>query len=416
MKNVLIIAYYFPPIGGAGVQRTLKFVKYLPSFGFQPIVLMPNPNLVRYVKDFGLMGEVPQNVRVYQTFILDLNWLFKILYGFKLNRIVYWIGRQLIFPDYQREWLFWAKRKIRHIMKHDKIDLVFISSPPHSIQILGPWIKKMFRIPVVADFRDPLTYNYETKSPNLFNKCFKFEKHILSEADFIIANTSFNGKKYENEFEADSRKIEIITNGFDPDDFKSATKVTEENSKIIFSHIGRFYGEYNARPLINALATVRARLHDVEFRFVGGLISQDRKEIQKLGLEKYITIIDYCSHDEALKYNRESDYLLLILSDESFRGWIPAKTFEYINSGKKILAIVPENGDCAKIIRETNTGIVVSPEKTDRIAEIILDFAENSKNSDFLPNHAMIRKFDRRNLTRKLASVFHKVLSQDKDN
>jgi glycosyltransferase involved in cell wall biosynthesis len=413
MKKVLIISYYFPPIGGAGVQRVLKFVKYLPKFNYNPIVLTPNSSLIRnHSYDHSLMEEIPKNTKIYTTFIFDLNWIFKILYGLKLKKIVNFINGTLLFPDYQKQWIPFAKMKIKKILKREKIDLVFITSPPHSIQILGKWIKEKFNLPVVSDYRDPFTFNYQEKSDNFFKKCFNYEKKLLNKCDMIIANTKGNRENYLEKFNISENKISVITNGFDKKDFKNIKVEREQNNKIIFSHIGQLYGDYNATPFLLALNKIKNKLNNVEFRFIGSVTPDDKKLIKKFELSNFIKLINYCSHKEALQYSKESDYLVLIQPNKKFVNYIPGKTFEYINSGKKIIAIIPENGSSAEIIRNTKTGVVVSPDNIDKIADIILDFIKNNEKDNFIPNFKEINKYERRRLTRKLANIFDNILSR----
>ena len=414
MKKVLIITYYFPPLGGAGVQRTLKFVKYLSEFHYIPVILTPNPKLVRYVSDYDLIKEIPSRTKIYKSFIIDLNWFFKILYGLKLIKIVNYINGTLLFPDYQIQWLPFAKLKIKKIMKKEKIDIVYITSPPHSIHLLGKWIKNKYQVPVIVDFRDPLTFNYEKKKTDFFNKCFDFEKGILVNADYVIANTAINKQKYVEKFHIPENKISVVTNGFDQNDFENIKIEKVEDRKIIFSHIGRFYSDYNAYPLLHALSKIKCKINNVEFRFIGGLTYQDKKIVQKLKLDNVIKIIDYCSHSRTLEYSRTSDFLILILANENWDYWIPGKTFEYINSGRKILAIVPQNGCCAEIIRNTRTGEIVSPDKIDKIAELILYYIENYQKVKFDPDFEEIQKYERRYLTKKLALVFDKILKNNR--
>ncbi|NQT65925.1 MAG: glycosyltransferase [FCB group bacterium] len=417
MKSVLIIAYYFPPLGGSGVQRTLKFVKYLQEFNYRPIVLSPNPKLIRHlVHDYTLVDEIPKETKIYNTFILDLNWIFKILYGFKLKKVVNFLNGNLLFPDYQIQWIPFAKLKIKKIMKKEKIDIVYITSPPYSTQLLGNWIKSRYNLPIVSDFRDPFTFNFQKKKEIFFRKCFDLEEKLLTNTDYIIANTSLNKKKYIEEFNINQKKITIITNGFDNEDFSTNEIINKTpNKPIIFSHIGQFYGEYNAKPFLNAINKIKNKIEHIEFRFIGKITPNDKKIIKKYKLTN-IKLIDYCSHQRAMQYNKESDFLVLILANEEWDYWIPGKTYEYINSNKKILAVVPENGSCAEIIRNTKTGVVVSPNSIDKIANVILELIENHNKDNFNPDFEEIQKYERRNLTKKLANIFYKVLEDKYSN
>ncbi len=179
--------------------------------------------------------------------------------------------------------------------------------------------------------------------------------------------------------------------------------------KILFTHTGRFYGKYNAASLLLAISKIKSELENVEFRFIGKITSKDKKLIRRNDLEKFVKIINYCSHEEALKYNVQSDFLMIILPS-SCEYCISGKVFEYMFSNRKILAIVPKNGSCAEIIRKTNTGIVVSPSEINEIASCILDFVDSGQNKKFDPILEEIEKYDRRRLTQKLVRIFNKQL------
>ena len=402
MKNVLIITYLFPPSGGPGVQRVAKFVKYLSTFNYNPIILTPNAKLIRYIKDFSLLKDLPINLKIYKTFILDINWVFKILYGIKLFRIVRFINGILIFPDYQRQWIPFAKNTIKKILKTESIDIVFSTSPPHSIHILTNWIKKKYNIPVVMDFRDPFTFNPLKKAANK-RKNYSLESEFQKNSNFIIVNTPEARELCLKNFNVSPDKIEVLTNGYDKTDFVNTNILPSHNKKIIISHIGRLYGDYDASPLLDALYKVCDKIKNIEFRFIGGLTKQNKTKIKNNRLEKFIKIIDYCSHDKAIKYAKESDFLLLLQPSEEFTVFIPGKVFEYIGANKIILAIIPENGSCAELIRKTNTGVVISPINLDQIVENIISIEQNKvKPSIFKPNQAEVDKYDRRYLTMKL--------------
>lgn len=410
MKTVLIITYLFPPSGGPGVQRTLKFIKYLSTYGYKPIVLTPNAKLIRYIKDYSLVKDIDPNLKLYKTLILDINWIFKILYGLKLNFLVRYIDETLMFPDFRRQWIPFAKKALKKIIRSENIDIVYSTSPPHSTHILTHWIKKKYNIPVVMDFRDPFTLN-PIKKPFNNERNYKLENKFQKISNFIIVNTPMAKELYLKYFDISASKIEVITNGYDKSDFIKTETCEYKNKKLIITHIGRLYGDYNAVPILNALSKIRDKIKNIEIRFIGGLTHQDKSIIKNNKLEHIIKIIDYCPHDKAMRFNKESDYLLLLLSQENFAPWIPGKVFEYIGANKRIIAIVPKDGSCAELIKTTNTGVVVSPSKVDQIAEYILNIAQNKFNlAEFKPNQAEVAKYDRKYLTMKLAQVFDIVI------
>jgi len=407
MKIVLIIAYHFPPLGGPAVLRTLKFARYLPRFKYKPIVLSPDPKFINYHSfDYSLVNEIPREVETVKSFIIDVNWLYKFLHYIKMKKVGEFINRSLLFPECEKAWLFFAKRRIKEILQKRRVDIVFITSPPFSTQILGLYIKKRFQLPIISDYRDPLTFDETIKRGHFFKKCFVFEKRLLDNADFVIANTPSNRMHYIEDFNIPHNKVETITNGFDKSDFQKIEYRIRSKTKIVFSHIGQLYGDHSALPILLALNRIRENTGMVEFRFVGRITTEDRQLINRMNLHRLTRIINYCSHEEALSYAQESDYLVLIQRGANWSHSIPGKTFEYINLGKKILAVVPENGDCAEIIRKTKTGFVIAPDKTACIANAILQLIEDREESIFNPNTDEIAKYDYFCLTERLAKIF----------
>jgi glycosyltransferase involved in cell wall biosynthesis len=359
-----------------------------------------------------LSDEIPADMKVFRTFILDLNWIFKIFYALKLGFIATFISDQLLFPDYQKQWLFFAKRKIKKIVKKHKPELVFITSPPHSLHLLAKWIKKKWGLPVVADFRDPFSYNYQKRSPRMFDKIYRLENEVLGVSDHVIANTGLNKETIIKNFHLKEEKISIIPNGFDPADFREKPEIyiPTEKSRITITHTGYFYDNYNATFLLNELVPYISKLKErILLQFVGRLTSSDLKIIKEKKLEELVNYIPYCSHNDAVRYMLSSDYLLLILPDTKWDFWVPSKTYEYLAALKPVIAIVPEKGNCAGIITETGTGIVVDPADNKEIIQIFLNIA-GGIHPPYHPNEVEIAKYNRIHQTEMLAEIFNKLV------
>ncbi len=403
MKKVLIIAYYFVPNSGAGVQRPLKFAKYLPDFGYTPIICCPNAKFMRNKKDDSLLKDIPPSAKVYNTFLLDLNWLFKLLYGLKLHSLVRWINNVLLFPAYQLQWIPFLKIKLAKIFRKERIDAVLITVPPHSNLVISKWIKKRYNVPIIFDFRDPFTFNLELKDQKAIDKRFLFEKSILNNADFVVTVTQTMKKKMEEGFK--TKKISVISNGYDADDFPINDNLTKKkNSPLTISYIGKTYGEYTTMPFLEALNNIKNKLNEIEVRYIGNFTKNELDFISNNALEQIVKLIPYCSHDEAIAYNQESDVLLLVIANDKWKYNVTGKIFEYIRSGKPILAIIPEDGDAAKILNETATAnLIVSPSKLKANPKILLSALNQTLN--YSPNEDAIAKYSRKELTRELARI-----------
>ena len=403
MKNILIIAYYFAPNSGAGVQRPLKFAKYLPDFGYTPVICCPNAKLMRHKKDDSLLKDIPPSAKVNNTFILDLNWLFKLLYGFKLYGVVNWINNVLLFPAYQLQWIPFLKWELRKVFKNQNINAVLITVPPHSNLVIAKWIKKRFNVPIIFDYRDPFTFNLELHGQKAIDKRFLFEKSILSSTDFVITVTQTMKKKMEEGFKIE--KISVIPNGYDDDDFQINDNLTKDKSSpLIISYIGKTYGEYTTMPFLIALNQIKNQLNDIEVRYIGSFTKIEIDFIKNNKLDQIVKLIPYCSHDEAIAYNQESDVLLMVIANDKWKYNVTGKIFEYIRSGKPILAIIPEDGDAAKILKETATAnLIVSPSNLEANPKLL--FSAFNRAQPFNPNQDAISKYSRKELTRKLARI-----------
>ncbi|MBA7566392.1 hypothetical protein ES708_08083 [subsurface metagenome] len=398
------------------LQRTLKFIKYLDKRGYQSSVLCPNPKLIRSVKDRSLIKEMPSSTIVYKTFVFDLNWIFKILYGFRLIKLVRYIQHTLLFPDYCVQWLPFAKFKLRKILENKNPDIILITSPPHSIQKLAIWLKKITNIPVVGDFRDPIAFDNNISDLDLFRRSYEFEKKVLFSLDGIIANTRYNEKMIIKEYGIPENKITHISNGYDPDDLKPKNIDNRISGKTIITNIGRFYENYNALPVLKAINKIKYQIHNIVLRFIGYLTKEDLKYIKDNNLDTFIEYLGYCPHDKAIEYGRSSDYLLLIVSNPRWIHNIPGKTFEYLIYNKPIIGLVSDGSSVVEVINTTRTGFTINPEETDKIAEVLKKIDSNSLEFTFSPNKEEIKKYSRENLTLKLINFLEKISNEKSYN
>jgi glycosyltransferase involved in cell wall biosynthesis len=421
LKKVLIITYYWPPAGGPGVQRWLKFVKYLPDFGIEPIVYIPE-NPTYPLIDEGLLNEVSPTVTLLKNKILEpyawasvfsKNNTKKISSGIiphqkkqsLLQRIMLWVRGNLFIPDAR---VLWVKPSVaclsRYIQEHG-IDTIITTGPPHSLHLIGLKIKAKHNVKWVADFRDPWTtigYHKALKLSASAEKKHKgLEKQVLTTADTILV-TSPGTKK---EFEAiTNRPIAVITNGYD-------TEVVAKqplDEKFTLAHIGSFLSERNPLILWESLAELVAE--DTNFRacfelkLIGAVSHEVLAAIEAAGLSGYVNNIGYMPHSGAVAEQRKSQVLLLVeIDSEDTKCIIPGKLFEYMVSERPVLAIGPDGADFAGIIQSTNTGVFVKYNEKEKLKHFVLQCFSSYMAGTLKSNAIGLQQYSRKNLTSELA-------------
>lgn len=423
MQKVLIVTYYWPPAGGPGVQRWLKFVKYLPEFGIEPIVYIPkNPHYP--LKDIDLEQEVPMNLKVLKNAIFEPYAFASLLSRKNTERISSgiipernkqgWLQKLLLFirgnffiPDARK---FWVKPSVKYLssyLEENEIDTVITTGPPHSLHLIGLELKQKMKLTWIADFRDPWTqigYHNELKlTPKSQEKHRELELRVLKGADHLVT-TSFTTKK---EFEGKiSTPISVITNGYDYE----KVRAVEPDKVFSLSHIGSLLSGRNPEQLWEAIRELLMEnadfAEDFQLKLVGTVGEPVLESIQKNDLEGHCKIVGYVSHREALEIQRSSQLLLLIeINSEETRGIIPGKLFEYMVSQRPILAIGPEGSDVQKIIRETNTGSYFYYNGKEEIKQLLLEKYRAYKNNELASHPIGLQKYSRKNLTQQLSKI-----------
>ncbi|RWX01583.1 glycosyltransferase family 4 protein [Flavobacterium cerinum] len=423
MKKVLIITYYWPPAGGPGVQRWLKFVKYLPGFGIEPIVYIPE-NPTYPLLDEGLLSEVSPDVTILKNRIIEpYGWASafsksstkKISSGIIphkrkqsfLQRIMLWVRGNLFIPDAR---VLWVKPSVTYLSKYiseNAIDTIITTGPPHSLHLIGLKIKEKHNIKWVADFRDPWTtigYHKALKLSSFAAKKHRtLEKKVLTTADTILVTSPTT----KQEFQALTTKpIAVITNGYDVETI--AKHPLDEQFTI--AHIGSFLSERNPRILWKALSELIAENSEFKAHFQLKLIGAVSREvldaIEEFELSGYINNRGYVSHSEAVSEQRKSQVLLLVeIDSEETKCIIPGKLFEYMVSERPILAIGPEEADFAAIIKATNTGIFITYDDKDKLKDSILLYFNQYLQGNLKANAIGLQQYSRKNLTGQLAQL-----------
>ncbi|MCD6441460.1 MAG: glycosyltransferase family 4 protein, partial [Candidatus Marinimicrobia bacterium] len=383
LKKVLIITYYWPPAGGPGVQRVLKFAKYLPEFGWQPIILTVKNGEYPAI-DISLQKEIPANCKVYNTFSLEPNFVYKKFTGMGSDekiptavlaaentnwkkRLANWIRLNLFIPDAKIGWIPFAVRKGKKIIKAEKPDIIFSSSPPPTVHLIARKLAKWSRIKWVADFRDPWTdiHYYENQNRNKVVKQFDsyLERAVLRNADKISCISRLD---IEEDFakKTDPEKCVNIANGYDEADFLNIKTGVTKSKKFIILHIGAVGKERNPLNLFKAICKLAdGKIITPEIftlRFIGHVDELVLQSIKSENIEPFVDFIAYLPHSEALAQTIFADVMLLLVTQsEKNRRILPGKTFEYMRTGKPILALGPESGEVARILKETGSGYMI---------------------------------------------------------
>ena len=425
-KKVLIITYYWPPAGGPGVQRWLKFVKYLPKYGIQPIVYIPD-NPTYPIIDNDLLKEVSDSVVIIRNKIFEpyqlasffsKNKTKKISSGIipntkkqsVLDKIFLWIRGNLFIPDAR---VFWVKPSVSYLEKYiveNNIDTIITSGPPHSLHLIGLDLKKRLDLKWFADFRDPWTTIGYHKSLRLSNyaaaKHKQLEQEVMQTADEIIVTS----KTTKTEFQAITDKpITVITNGYDT----ASVPAQQLDTKFTLAHIGSFLSERNPQILWTALQELLIEIPsfktNLEIKLIGAISQEVLTSISDYALDSYLNNLGYVSHSEAIVHQKKSQVLLLIeIDSEDTRSIIPGKLFEYMVSGRPIIAIGPKNSDFAEIITETNSGVFFEYAEKEKLKQVIVTYYNQYLVGELKANGVGLQQYSRENLTKQLVQLLNK--------
>lgn len=427
MKKVLIISYYFPPVGGAGVQRILKFVKYLPEFSWEPVVLTVK-NIQYPAYDASLLEEIPKGVKIYRSGSLDplrLNHILgKFLGGAKKNsseskeksHFISWLSKFLFIPDNKIGWLIYAVIKGLKIAKKNNIDLIFSTSPPPTAHLIGLLLKKFLKVPLVVDFRDSWETSLEEKSPSFIHGWLqrKIERKILKNADSIITVNEQIQNIFQNKY-LQLPNLSVVTNGYDEKDFRDVKEIRPDKFTVVY--LGTFNRINDPLPFLQALSELSSEVaefkNQVRFVHIGMTLDFNFSElIEKLELQKIVENKGYLSHGDSLKELSSASILLLITTDSAGAETLTTgKIFEYFRSGKPILGILPPSGAAASLIKENGAGVIVSPKNILGIKQILKDYFRKWINCELKAelDQEKLKHFERRHLTGKLVEIFNQV-------
>ena len=436
MKKVLIITYYWPPSGGAGVQRWLKFVKYLRQFGWEPVIYTPsNPGFP--ISDDTLAKDIPEDIEVIRTPIWEPYGFYKKIFrkestpkiesgslGNKksfgiIGRLSVWIRGNLFIPDARR---FWIKPSVKFLKKYLAVhpaDVIVSTGPPHSMHLIALKLKECLDIPWLADFRDPWTdidyYQEMMVSAFADHKHKKLEFKTITSCDAMVVVSRAMKENYEK---MGAGNVHLITNGFDPADMVTGEVIPD--AKFSVSHIGSLPPSFNLSGLWQVLSEMAESVpnfrENLEIKLVGNVDNCIIEDISRLKLDKQLTLPGYIAHDKVPLLMKQSAVLLLVINQNSpnARGILTGKIFEYLASGRPILAIGPTDGDLAKILNESEAGVIARYEDCDRLKEIVMNMYDKYLLNNLINNAKGVESYTRKNLTGQLADVLDNLIKPKK--
>ncbi len=433
MRKVLIITYYFPPAGGAGVQRTLKFVKYLREFGWEPVVLTAK-NADYPAVDATLLQEVPEGVAVYRAPLFEPYRLYRRFTGRPMDqstdmatlsaspdrekkwqeRLSEFIRAGFFVPDARMAWRGPAVRLGAQILKQNDISIIFSSAPPYTTHLIAGKLARITGLPWIADFRDSwIGWVSAPQWRPVWARRLeeRMERSVLSEARRILSvSRGVQEDLLSRHLQLRDERWQLLANGYDAEDFINVTPISK-SERFTLTYTGSMYGHRNPASLLQALQEMAPeKAQQFLVRIVGRVDESILAAIHSSTVSDCFEHIPYVDHRSSIAYLLTSDAALLIIDDAAeTRGIVTGKVYEYIGAGLPILALAPE-GDAAELIRQNHFGLVVSPTDGPALQAALLRLLSERSKVRRRPESA--EKFDRRNLTGQLATIFNALAAK----
>jgi glycosyltransferase involved in cell wall biosynthesis len=376
-KRGLLVSYYFPPTGGGGVQRWVKYLKYLSGLGWEFCVIA-NDHSPDSPKDETLLNELPQNIKIIRTQSSGTVDTIRSKFPF-LKQSGYWqrwISAVFRITDSRLAWNSIAGKYLKDELANNDYDVVIVTSPPYSLAFLASAINENLNCPVVLDLRDPWTINpykiYPTRIHRILDE--HREKKTISKIDYLISAYQSTTDNYKNNIHNfNSKEVLILPNGYDEEDFKNIAAIESfKGGSYNIGFSGTIYSHLNTPdPVFEAMSKLIKKGMDIHFHHVGTSVYDLSELAKKYNIQKNIHVWGYTDHKSSLQLLQMMDALCLILDDRwpQSENTIGGKFYEYLRLKKPIFAVVPEKGEAAKVINKTNSGIIVSAKDSEIIAQ-----------------------------------------------
>lgn len=424
MKKVLVIAYYWPPAGGPGVQRWLKFLTYLPAYGIMPVLYLPeNPHYP--ITDPTLLEQVPTDLKIYRLPIAEpYGWarLFskkkteRISSGIiqkekkqsLLEKLFLWIRGNFFIPDARRSWIKPSITYLKEIIAKEQIDTLISTGPPHSLHLIALGLKEELGLRWIADFRDPWTtigYHGKLRLTAVAQRRHEaLERKVLQGASEIVVTSYVTQSEFQQKT---NTPITVITNGHDLEGSPVAVTLDEQ---FTISHIGSLLSGRNPKNLWKVLAELKKEVdgfqQDLILQLAGVVSEEVMEDIERFGLAGQTKIMGYVDHGTAVTLQQCSQLLLLVEIDaEETKGIIPGKLFEYLASNRPIIAIGPKGWDVRRIVKDTGTCTVFGHDEHESLKSLVVAYYSDFKDGKLHLNGPIPKGFSRRELTQKLAEI-----------
>ncbi len=430
MKRVLIIAYYWPPAGGSGVQRCLKFAKFLPQFGYEPVVYTCE-NPAAFTWDESLVKDVPEGIEVHKTRIAEPFELYKKITGqgkdakvtdvmvkdkkeSLVQKAALWVRGNLFVPDAKVGWVKPSIRYLKDYLRENPVDVILSSGPPHSVHLIAQALNTKFNIPWVADFRDPWVHIYSNRfmkrTERTERRDLALETSVLKQADAVTVVSP----GLEAEFSDRAQKVVKVFNGYDPDDIPAERPSPSEYFELTYT--GNYKANQDVPELWKALKELREELPDFQNQFrlhlVGKVASNVLESIRKAGIEGLLTFTESVPHSAAVQMMVDSSLLLFpIPIDKTNKLILTGKIFEYLASQSEILGIGPVDGNAAKVLAEAERHLMLDyadgAGMKERIKSAFLKWQSAGRAARHSGNAH--EQFSREGLTGLLAELFNEI-------
>ncbi len=417
LKKVLIITHGFP---GYGARGNVKLIKYLPRFGYEPIIITNRAKMDK-IEEKVNAEELNNGGRIYKTACINKSpfRIFSKLFHSWSTTIFF--EKLFFIPDLYINWVPSAVFKGLQIIKHEEIGVIITASPPESLHITGLLLSKITGVKWITDFRDLWTKKLIVNNPPTWlHKILikEIEKCIYKNTDHIIANTHGNKDVYINSFHLSSKKITVITNGYDPEEVSGNDNRGRKRNEFLVGYMGFF--DKPGFPWSEFLLAVKELIlngkNKVKINLYGYLSDKAKNFIEKNDLLDFVCFHGMLPHFEAFQETRKNDLLLLLMYETDYSGGIvPHKLYHYLGMLKPIMAIAEQEGEVANIIKATNTGKVISQKNTDEIYNILSDFYDEWEFSNYIkyePINEELAKYDVIKLTEKLSRLLETCSSQ----
>lgn len=439
MKRVLIISYYWPPTGGSGVQRWVKFAKYLPSEGWQPVIYTPeNPEQIAV--DTSLEAEIPKEVEVIKTRITEPYELYRKFLRKSghdreavevnpvnaqnksfLQKAAMWIRGNFFRPDPRCLWISPSVRFLKKYLEEHPVDLIVSTGPPQSMHMIGRKLALETGLPWIADFRDPWTKIFYFKHLQMTKATerwhHRMEKKVLDDASAVVAVSPLVQQEFQMMTQT---SVELITNGFDECDFNADMYEQASGGKesdFIITHTGLFAADGNPTVLWEVLAEKCRKDENfrkqLKIKLVGKTDEQIIQSLHESGLNGNIIDMGYQPHAIAVEEQRKASLLILPLRKEpEYKAVLPGKLFEYLASWRPVLGIGQTDGAMSMILNMTKTGIVLDWSDQMSISRFIDICWERHLAGKLVVEDADISRFSRRELTHRMAGLFNRLIEK----